>query len=287
MTYVSTPVLPAIEGGTSRRRLSTVGLWVAVGWLALMVLCAAVPFWIAPYDPLEQHLDQLLELPSAAHWLGTDEVGRDVLSRLIWGARPALIGVTISLGTALVVGVLWGLIAGYVRGIVETLLMRFADIVLSFPAIILCIALATTLGGSLAVTMFAVGFSLSPSVARLMLSGVVVVRQREFVEASRMYGFGIWHRMFRHVAPNAILPVLVQLTIFAGVSLLAQTGLAFLGVGIQPPEASWGSSLGESFAYINYDPWLTVFPGVIVVLTVLSFYELGDRLRDRVAVTSR
>lgn len=268
---------------TSRRVFSNIGLWLAMLWLGLMILCALVPFLLSPYPPLEQHLDAVLAPPSPEFWLGTDAVGRDVFSRLVWGARPALIGVAIAMGTALLLGVLWGLIAGYVGGIVDLLLMRVVDVFLAFPSALLSIAISTILGGTLAVTMVAVGIALAPSIARLMRSGAIVVREREYVEASRMYGYGVWHRMLRHVFPNALLPVMVQVTIFAGITLLAQTGLGFLGIGVQPPEASWGSSLGESFRFMNYNIWMTIIPGLVVVMTVLSLYTVGDRLRDRFA----
>lgn len=265
------------------KRVQAVGIWIALTWLGLMVLCAIVPNLFAPYDPIAQHFESVLQTPSAEFWLGTDALGRDVFSRLVWGARPALIGAVIALGTALGIGVLWGLVAGYVGGWVDMLLSRMADVFLAFPSVVLSIAISTILGGSLQVTMVAVGFALSPSVARLMRAGAIVVRDREYVEASRMYGYGLWHRMVRHVFPNAFLPVMVQLTIFAGITLLAQTGLGFLGIGVEPPEASWGGSLGESFRYMNYNIWMTVIPGVVVVSTVISLYTVGDRIRDRFA----
>jgi peptide/nickel transport system permease protein len=274
-TRVHTPQRTGRSGRGAR-----VEFWVACGWLGLMLLCALIPFWLAPYDPLAQNLTGVLASPSPEHLLGTDSVGRDVLSRLIWGSRPALIGVAIALSITLALGVLWGLVAGYVGGVVDLLLMRLADVFLAFPSVVLSIAISTILGGTLEVTMVAVGFALSPSIARLMRAGAIVVRQRDYVEASRMYGYGVWHRMVRHVAPNAILPVLVQGTIFAGVILLAQTGLGFLGIGVQPPDASWGASLGESFRFIDTNVWMSVYPGVIVVLTVLSFYAVGDRVGE-------
>ncbi len=267
----------------SRGVLTRIGFWLAVGWLGLMILCALVPFLLAPYDPIEQHLESVLATPNPEFWLGTDGIGRDVFSRLVWGARPALIGVAIAMGTALVLGILWGLVSGYVGGVVDMLLMRVADVFLAFPSALLSIAISTILGGTLAVTMVAVGIALAPSIARLMRSGAIVVRDREYVEASRMYGYGLWHRMIRHVFPNALLPVMVQVTVFAGITLLAQTGLGFLGIGVQPPEASWGASLGESFRYMNYNIWMTIIPGLVVVMTVLSLYTVGDRLRDRFA----
>jgi peptide/nickel transport system permease protein len=267
----------------SRGILARVGFWAAVLWLGLMILCAIVPFWLAPYDPIVQHLDSVLAPPSPEFWLGTDGIGRDVFSRLVWGARPALIGVVIAMGTMLILGILWGLISGYVGGVVDLLLMRVADVFLAFPSALLSIAISTILGGTLAVSMVAVGIALAPSIARLMRSGALVVRDREYVEASRMYGYGLWHRMVRHVFPNALLPVMVQVTVFAGITLLAQTGLGFLGIGVQPPEASWGSSLGESFRYMNFNIWMTIIPGLVVVMTVLSLYAVGDRLRDRFA----
>jgi peptide/nickel transport system permease protein len=265
----------------SRRRLNLAATWVAGGWLALVLICAAAPGLISPADPLAQSLDHMLAMPSPQHLLGTDNLGRDVLSRVIWGAQPAVIGVLIAMTTALVAGVVWGLLAGYLGGVFDQLLMRFADIMLAFPSIIFALALATILGGSLPVTMFAVGIALAPPISRLMRAGVVTVRDRDYVTVTRLYGVSEARRVISHVLPNAFSPVLVQLTIFSGIALLAQTGLGFLGVGTAPPAASWGGSLAESFRYISSSPWITFAPGAVVSLTVLALYQLGDTVRDR------
>jgi peptide/nickel transport system permease protein len=240
-----------------------------------------VPQWIAPMDPITQNVADLLAPPSAAHLLGTDDLGRDVLSRMIWGARPAVLGIAIALATCLVVGVAWGLIAGFFRGTADMLLMRFADIMLAFPSLILALALATILGGSLEVTMFAIGLALAPAVARLMRAGVLTVRDQDYATVTRLYGLSSGYRIIRHVLPNAFTPVLVQLTIFSGIALLSQTGLGFLGIGVVPPAPSWGASLAESYRYISSAPWTTVPPGLIVTFTVLALYRVGDAARDR------
>jgi peptide/nickel transport system permease protein len=256
---------------------------LALGLVALLLAVAVFVPVVAPYDPLSIDLKHRFAAPTLQHLLGTDNAGRDVLSRLMWGARPALMGVAIALGVAAAVGLPWGACAGYVGGRIDAVLMRGADAVLVFPGLILALVLTAVLGPSLRSSMVALGIVYAPVLARVTRSGVLGVRDREFVIITRLFGLSPWHRLVRHVLPNAIGPVVVQLTLLAGMSLLAQTGLGFLGVGLQPPLPSWGGSLAESFQYIVVNPEATIAPGATVVLTVLAFYRVGDELRDRLS----
>ncbi len=260
------------------------GLWLAAVYLLFLAVVALFGPALAPYDPISQNIPNRHAPFSMSHLLGTDEIGRDVASRLMWGARPALLGVVICIVTACAAGIPWGLAAGYLGGRIDQLLMRIVDALLVFPGIILCLVLTTVLGASLTNSMLALGCVYAPSLARVVRSGVLVVRDREFVIITRLYGATAAYRMWRHVLPNAAGPALVKITFLCGSAMLAQTGLSFLGIGIQPPNPSWGQSLAESFRYILVNPGAGIAPGVVVVLTVLSFYRVGDALRDYLAV---
>jgi peptide/nickel transport system permease protein len=256
------------------------GLWLALAFLAAMLVISIFAPLLAPYDPLKQNLADSFAAPSWTHPFGTDNLGRDVLSRIMWGARPALAGLAIAVACTALVGIPWGLAAGYLGGPADLVLMLLADAVLVFPGIILALVLASVLGPSLASSMVALGLVYSPVLARVMRSGVLNVRNRDFVVLTALYGLPARHRMWRHVLPNALAPAIVQLTLIAGTSLIAQTGLSFLGIGLQPPLPSWGASLAESFRFILVNSAATVAPGLTVVLTVLSLYRVGDALRD-------
>ncbi len=259
------------------------GLWLAIIFLTLIVVIALFVPFLAPYSPIKQDLAHSFAGPTWAHPFGTDNLGRDVLSRIMWGARPALLGLGIALTCTAVVGVPWGLASGYLGGIADLVLMRIADAMLVFPGIILALVLAAVLGPTLPSSMVALGLVYSPVLARVVRSGVLSVRNRDFIVLTTLYGLSSRHRMWRHVLPNALAPAVVQLTLIAGTSLLAQTGLSFLGIGLQPPLPSWGSSLAESFRYILVNSTATIAPGLTVVLTVLSLYRIGDALRDVLA----
>ncbi len=269
------------------RLVTRPGLVLALAFLALMAVAAIFAPALAPYDPLKQDLAHSFAPPGWAHLLGTDNLGRDVLSRLIWGARPALLGLAIAVTCTALIGIPWGLAAGYAGGLPDLLLMRLADAVLVFPGIILALVLAAVLGPTLASSMVALGIVYSPVLARVMRSGVLAVRHRDYVLLTALYGLSARHRMWRHVLPNALAPAMVQLTLIAGTSLLAQTGLSFLGIGLQPPLPSWGSSLAESFRFILVNATATIAPGLTVVLTVLALYRIGDALRDALATPQR
>ena len=262
---------------------SRLDFYVALAFVALLIVIVIFGPLIVPYDPIAQDLRHPFAPPSAAHWLGTDNLGRDVLSRLMIGTRPALAGVLIAVGIAALIGVPWGLSAGYVGGVLDLVLMRIADAMLVFPGLVLALVLTAIFGPSLGMSMVALGVVYSPVVARVVRSGVMAVRNRDFVVVTRMYGLSGSYRMWRHVLPNAAAPVVVQLTLLMGLSLLAQVGLGFLGVGLQPPFPSWGSAFAESFPYIIVSPQATFAPGIVVAVTVLALYRIGDELRDRLS----
>ena len=262
--------------------LSRIGFGVAVVILALIVVLSLLASVVAPFDPIAQNLGNAMAAPGSKHWLGTDSLGRDVLSRLIWGIRPALGGMLISIATAIVLGVPWGLVAGYASGMVDMVLMRVVDALLVFPGLVLVLVLTSVLGANLENSMLALGIIYAPVLARVVRSGVITVRNREFVTVTRLYGLSPWYRMWRHVMPNALGPAVVQTTLLAGTSLLAQVGLGFLGIGVQPPLASWGGSLAEAFQYIVVRPSATFAPGLLVAIVVVCIYRVGDEIRDRV-----
>jgi peptide/nickel transport system permease protein len=265
-----------------RRNLpsTSASLCLAVAFLLLIAATALFAPVLAPYDPIHQDLANSFAVPGWAHPFGTDNLGRDVLSRIMWGARPAMLGLLIALTCTAAVGIPWGLTAGYLGGLADLVLMRAADAMLVFPGIILALVLASVLGPSLESSMAALGLVYAPVLARVVRSGVLSVRTRDYIVLTALYGLSPAHRMWRHVLPNALAPAVVQLTLIAGTSLIAQTGLSFLGIGLQPPLPSWGSSLAESFRYILVNASATVAPGLTVVLTVLAIYRVGDGLRD-------
>ncbi len=253
---------------------------LAVLFLVLLVLVAIFAPLLAPYDPIRQNLANPIAPFSAEHWLGTDDLGRDVLSRLLWGARPTIVGSIIAVATACLLGLPWGLVSGYVGGWTDIALMRIADAVLVFPGIVLALAMVSALGPSLVSTMVAVGFVFSPHLARVVRAGVLTVQYRDYVSITRMFGLPAHHRLLRHVLPNVMPATMVQLTLMSGFTVLAQTGLNFLGLGVPNPNPSWGSSVAETFRYIIIDPFSPLVPGLCIVFTVLAVYRVGDELRD-------
>ena len=269
---------------SGRVRARWLGLALAVGFILFLVLIAVLAPVVAPYDPIKQDLNNAVAGSSAQHPLGTDEFGRDVLSRLIWGTRPALVGVLVAIATACLIGLPWGLVAGYAGGLVDLVLMRVADTLLVLPGLVIALAITTALGSSLTNAMLAVGIVFSPILARVLRSGVITVRDREYVVVTRLYGLPPRHRMLHHVLPNAMAPAMIQITLLTGVSLLAQAALGFLGIGVPPPAPSWGNSLSGAYKFIIVDPAATLAPGITIVLTVLAIYRVGDFLRDRLEI---
>lgn len=259
-----------------RRRLAIAALVVVLGFVLIAVLAP----WIAPYDPLAQDLRATLDGPSSAHWLGTDELGRDLLSRMIFGARVSLLAAAQAVVIALVLGVPPGLAAGYLGGWVDGLISRINDTVMSFPPLLLAIAIVGVFGPNLRNAMLAVGIIFAPRFLRLTRAAVMAVREETFIEASRSIGTPTLRIVRTRIAPNVVSPLLVQISLSLGFAMLAEAGLSFLGLGVQPPDASWGAIVGRAYRFLNQAPTLVIFPGLAIVLAVLAFNVLGDGLRD-------
>jgi peptide/nickel transport system permease protein len=253
---------------------------LAVFFLIAVVAVALFAPLLAPYDPIQQNLGNPLAEFSMQHLLGTDDLGRDVLSRLIWGARPTLAGTLVAMATACAIGIPWGLAAGYAGGVIDLVLMRIADSILVFPGVVLALALTTAFGPSLVSTMASLGIVVSPVLARVVRAGVLTVSYKDYVIVTRMYGLSSWHRVVHHVLPNVMAPTVVQITLLSGLAVLAQTGLNFLGLGVPSPNPSWGSSVAETFRYVVVDPTAPIVPGLATVFTVLALYRVGDEIRD-------
>jgi peptide/nickel transport system permease protein len=284
MAQVATTRDVAVPRAAPSRGARRLGPVLAIGFIAALTLIGLLAPFLAPYDPIKQDLTHASLGVTAQHLLGTDEFGRDVLSRLIWGTRPALLGTVVAVVTACVIGLPWGLIAGYAGGLVDLALMRLADALLVLPGLVIALAITTALGANLTNAMLAVGIVFSPVLARVLRSGVLTVRDREYVVVTRMYGLPARHRMLHHVLPNAVAPALIQITLLTGISFLAQAALGFLGIGVSPPAPSWGNSLSDAYKFIIIDPAAVLAPGVIIVLTVLAVYRMGDALRDRLEI---
>mgnify|MGYP001103565222 CR=1 FL=1 len=253
---------------------------VAIGLIILAVVTFAAIFanLIAPYPPNEQDYQSFLQPPSAQHLLGTDDLGRDVLSRVIFGARVSIQVGVVAVGLALVLGVTLGLVAGYVSGISETLIMRFVDAIQAFPGLILALAITAALGPSLRNVMIAIGITSTPIMARLTRGQVLSVREREYVAAARVIGASPARILFRHIWPNTTAPVVVQATLRIATAIVTEASLSFLGAGVPPPTASWGSMLRSGSQVLGQGIWLSTAPGIAIFVTVLAFNFVGDGL---------
>jgi peptide/nickel transport system permease protein len=259
----------------------------ALAVILLIVLIAVLAPYIAPFDPAKQSWSAVRKAPSALNWLGTDEVGRDILSRIIYGARASLMAGLISVGIAIAIGVPVGLIAGYAGGFVDGLISRFTDAMLACPFLILAIALAAFLGPSLGNAMIAIGVTATPIFVRLTRGQVLSVKAEDYVEAARAVGNPPWRIAFRHILPNVLPQLLVQATLTIATAIIAEASLSFLGLGQQPPAPSWGSMLNAAQRFLNTAPWMAFFPGLAIFVTVLSFNLFGDGLRDALDPRSR
>ncbi|MDQ1360690.1 MAG: peptide/nickel transport system ATP-binding protein, partial [Acidimicrobiaceae bacterium] len=256
--------------------------WALVGltFLLLIILAAIFAPVVAPHPPNTQDINAINTGPSGSHWLGTDDLGRDILSRLIWGARISLRAAFEIVALAAVVAVPLGLIAGFFRGAVDAVIMRIMDALFSFPPLILALTVAALLGADINDAAIAIAIVFVPSFVRLLRGEVIAVREEAFIESARSLGTTSKRLMGRHVVPNVASPIIIQLALALGFALLAEAGLSFLGIGEQPPIPSWGGMLQEGFNFINSSPWALVFPGVAIMLTVLSFNLVADGLRD-------
>jgi len=263
-----------------RRLASRKGAMVALAVILVLVAVALLAPLISPYDPAQQSWAAVRKPPSAAHWFGTDEVGRDILARVIYGARASLSAGVISVLIAFAIGVPLGLVAGYWGGLVDGLISRFTDAMLACPFLILAIALAAFLGPSLGNAMIAIGVTAMPIFVRLTRGQVLSVKAEDYVEAARAVGNPHWRIAFRHILPNVLPQLLVQATLTIAAAIIAEASLSFLGLGQQPPAPSWGSMLNAAQRFLSNAPWMAVWPGLTIFITVLSFNLLGDGLRD-------
>ncbi|MHA6195760.1 ABC transporter permease [Pseudomonas wadenswilerensis] len=249
--------------------------------LALLVALALLGLVWTPFDPLRIDLLSRLQAPSAAHWLGTDEFGRDVFSRLLVGARTSLWISLLAVSVAVIAGTFIGMLAGYLRGWTDRLLMMFNDALLAFPGILMALGIMAIIGASQYGIVLALGIAYTPSVVRVVRGSVLSLREREFIEASRVIGNSELYTMLRHVAPNCLAPLCVLATSMFGWALLSESALSFLGLGVPPPAATWGNMLASSRPYIASASWLGIFPGLFICLALLAINLFGDALRDR------
>ena len=259
-----------------RRRGAMLGLGVVVFFVVIAILAPT----IAPHDPLQTSWSDVRKPPSATHLFGTDEIGRDVASRVIWGARASLLAGLVSVCISLSLGVPIGLLAGYVGGWTDALISRITDAMLACPFLILAIALAAFLGPSLTNAMIAIGISATPVFIRLTRAQVLSVKVEDYVEAARAVGNSHLRIALRHILPNVVAPLIVQATLAIAAAVIAEASLSFLGLGQQPPAPSWGSMLNTAKNYIDNAPWMAIWPGLSIFLLVLSFNLVGDGLRD-------
>lgn len=265
-----------------RRFISDKPALISAFFLILLGLLALAADLIAPYGPFSQDLSNSLALPDSQNWLGTDNLGRDVLSRLVFGARVSLFASLIAVGTALAIGVPLGLLAGYVGGWVDSSLMRLTDSLLALPGVILVIAIIAVLGNSLTNSMVALGIVFAPTYIRLVRGEVLAVREEEYVDSARVLGLPHLVIVVRHILPNVLSPVIVQTSVMMGLALILEAGLSYIGLGVQPPNPSWGSMLSEASRFLYGQPFLVFPPGLAITATVLAFNLFGDGVRDAV-----
>jgi peptide/nickel transport system permease protein len=259
---------------------------LSIGWILVIIVGSFFADSLAPYDPLEQDLNRLFALPSADHLLGTDSLGRDILSRIMHGGSLSLLGAGEAVLVAVAIGVPLGMLAGYWGGFLDALLSRVAEIIQSLPVIILLLAVVAVYGRSFVITMGALGVILSASFLRMARATTASTRHELYVDAARVSGLSNLRIAARHILPNITAPLLIQSTLALSTALLTQSGLGFLGLGPQPPAPSWGSGIAEAATYVNQSSWLMVPTGAILILTILAFNSLGDALRDATALSA-
>lgn len=260
----------------ARHGMLLAGLVIVLG----MSLLALLAPWIAPYDPAAFDLDAVLIPPCPAHWLGTDALGRDVLSRLLHGARVSLWVGFVAVGISVAVGMFLGLLAGYFGGWIDEIIMRGVDVMLCFPSFFLILSVIAFLDSSLVNIMAVIGLTSWMGVARLVRAETLSLRERDFIAASRLAGAGSARILAIHILPNALTPVLVSATLGVAGAILVESSLSFLGLGVQPPNPSWGNMLMEGKATLEIAPWLSLYPGLAILITVLGYNLLGESLRD-------
>jgi peptide/nickel transport system permease protein len=275
----------------TRRLLANREVAIGGAVVLLFVLIACLAPLLSPYDPLQANFLAIRKPPTWAHPFGTDEVGRDVLARVIYGARTSLLAGVVSVSIAVLIGVPFGLMAGYVAGAFDLLAMRLIDAMLAIPSLVLAIALAAFLGPNLTNAMIAIGITATPAFVRITRAQVMAVKVETYVESAISVGDTHLQLLTRHILPNAVNPIIVQVTLGISTAIIAEASLSFLGLGQQPPSPSWGSMLNAARGFLSQAPWMAIWPGAAIFVVVVSFNLLGDGLRDlldpREAVTGR
>ncbi|MEW9613330.1 ABC transporter permease [Shinella sp. S4-D37] len=259
---------------------------LCLGYLLLLVAFSLLAPLITPHSPIEQTMD-FLAPPDAAHWLGTDDLGRDVFARLVYGTPMSLYASCLAVAVGLSIGLPLGMLAGYLGGWFDSVVSRMIDTLLSFPGIVLAVAVTGALGIGLTNAMIAVGIVFAPNIARLIRIQTIVVKNELYVDASRSFGMSVPRIILRHIVPNAIQPVIVQVTLMLAGALLAEASLSFLGLGVQPPWPSWGQMLARGYTYMEIAPEQMYVPGIAILLTALAYNGLGESLRSRLDPTRR
>lgn len=259
-----------------KNRVAVIGFFATL----LIVLIAIFAPWIAPYDPVKQSIVDRLSPANEQYWLGTDSYGRDLLSRIIWGARPSLIIGIVSVGIGMVIGMIFGMLAGYYGGIFDSLFMRVVDVLMAFPTFLLGLLIATVLGGGIVNLIIAISITMVPRFARLARAPTLSIIEKEYVEASKAIGQKDLQILLFHVLPNIIGPILVLGTLWTATAIRIEASLSFLGLGVQPPTPTWGGMLNEGVDRLTEAPWMAIYPGLALTITVIAFNMIGDGLRD-------
>jgi peptide/nickel transport system permease protein len=256
--------------------------WIGLGLFLFVVILALAAPWVAPHDPLRQSLLHRLRPPSAEFWLGTDVYGRDILSRLIWGARISLMIGLFAIGSAMIIGSLIGIIAGYYGGKLDIVLMQAMDVLLAFPSLILGLIVVAMLGPTVTNLVIAISLTAIPPFARIARAPTITIKEREFVEAGRSLGYSDTRLMFGHILPNIMPEILVMGSLWLATAIRVEASLAFIGLGVSPPTATWGGMIREGFENILDSMYLAVFPGIAILIVVFALNLLGDGLRDAI-----
>ena len=259
-----------------QNRLATLGLLIVLA----IIFCGILAPWLAPQDPMKVDLRKRLAPPGKDHFLGTDGFGRDVMSRIIWGTRVSLQVGIVAVGVSSLLGILLGLFSGYYLGWIDSLIMRLVDILLSFPTILLALAIMAALGSSLTNVMIAVGITLAPRFARLVRGSVLTVRELDYIHAARALGMSNMRIIFLHIFPNVTAPIIIMATVNVAYAILAEASLSFLGLGVRPPTPTWGGIISDGRSFLDIAPWISLFSGFVIMIAVLGFNLFGDGLRD-------
>lgn len=276
-------LVPGRAGTGARRNKSDVvftpTVILAIAIVVSLIVVGLFASVLAPYGPLKTDANNTFGSPSGAHWLGTDQAGRDVLTRLMYGAAASFQGTAIAVGVFLLIGVPWGLAAGYIGGPLDEVSMRLADAILSIPGLVLAVAITGVVGSGLNMSMVALGFIFSPSIAMLLRSNILPIRRSDYLLVARSLGVSNMRAAIRHVLPNAFAPVLVQACSLASIAMIVQAALGFLGLGVNPPHPSWGGDLADAYLFFTEAPFATVVPGLVIVLAAFSISRIGDAIR--------